>query len=157
MVISFQCCQLTTSLFACSIEIVPSSGWMSWHWCLRYNQRVKGIRMCFIETPWPKMRLIPEFIELFHVLKKLGSAFCIVDTTVESTVHQGLVPVPLGTPVLTWWWTALCAKCCDVATPGPGTSCSRDLIIWPERGVLSARLPSEEMPRLAFEWFKRTR
>lgn len=147
---------LTTSLFTCSIEIVLSSGWMSWRWCFRYNRRVKGIRMCFFETPWPMTRLIPEFVELFHVLKKLGNTFCIVGPVVESTVQQGPAPVPLGTPVL-WLWTAQCAKCYDVVAPGPATSCNRDLIIWPQRGLLLARLPREEIPRLAFEWLKRMR
>lgn len=55
------------------------------------------------------MRLIQEFVELFHVLKKLGSTFCVIGTAVvfkESTVQQGPVPGPLGIPVLTSVWTA---------------------------------------------------
>lgn len=33
--------------------------------------------MCFVGTPLPRMRLIPEFVELFQVLKPLESVFCV--------------------------------------------------------------------------------
>lgn len=44
--------------------------------------------MCFVETASLRMRLIPEFVELFQVLNKWESTCCVTGTAVvvkEST------------------------------------------------------------------------